>query len=156
MFSSFGSGFEQYDPVYFEDVEAKLRQFEWRIGSTILVYGSVARFGCGHDLDVIIVGTEEMWKEFKELVLEEVEEVGRLGAWIRQSVVHSMLGHAFTTLKDESLALIDVYIFPPDWEKRLDELQRAFPHEDPNFMMNICRDTKTLGQCSIEAARMSC
>jgi hypothetical protein len=58
-------------------------------------------------------------------------------------------------LDDNPTPLIDVYIFPPDWLKRLDELQAVFPHEDPNFMRNIAADVKTLGECAIQAARMS-
>jgi hypothetical protein len=151
MFSSFG--IEEGEVIHFESVQMTLRRLENELKSTILIYGSVARHGCGHDLDMIIVGTEEMWQEFKYRVLNHRSGWG--GAVTRHCIVHEMLGEPFDAIDDDGIILVGVYIFPPDWLKRLDELQAAFPHEDPNFMRNIATDVKTLGECAIQAARMS-
>lgn len=40
----------------------------------------------------------------------------------------------------EILEALDIFLFPPDWRERLDELQEALPHTDPDFMRNIARD----------------
>ena len=62
MFSSFGAMSFTGTLIYFDDVKDALRRFRRKIKSTILIYGSVARHGCGNDLDMIIVGTEEEWQ----------------------------------------------------------------------------------------------
>ena len=153
MFSSFGIALHGSELIYFESVEATLRRLEKELKSTILIYGSVARHGYGNDLDMIIVGTEEMWQEFKSKVLQSPSD--SRNAFTRHDVAHEMLERAFSALEDDGLYLVDVYIFPSDWAERLDELQAAFPHEDSNFMRNIAADVKTLGECAIQAARMS-
>lgn len=154
MFSSFGmSSFGDEPTVYFESVKETLFLLEQKLGLTILIYGSVARHGCGNDLDMIIVGTEEMWQDFRKKVLQKSPAWS--GAIYRGEVANKMVEDALDELEEECHLLIDVYIFPPDWLKRLDELQATFPHEDPGFMRNIAVDVKTLGECAIKAARMS-
>jgi predicted nucleotidyltransferase len=153
MFSSFGMTVQSDPLTYFEDVYDSLRQLERNLSATILIYGSVARHGCGNDLDLIIVGTEEMWQEFRQKVLDKLPSY--CGALIRHNAAYEVLGSAFGALEEEGIMLVDVYIFPPDWTKRLNELQSAFPHEDPHFMQNIATDVKTLGECAIQSARMS-
>lgn len=154
MFSSFGRMIWSDGLVYFEAAEQPLRRLEQSLGATVLVYGSVARHGCGNDLDIIILGTEEMWQEFKSGVLQKMSP-SWCGALTRHDVVQEMFEEAFGALEDAGIMMVDVYIFPSDWTKRLDELQAAFPHEDPLFMQNIAADVKTLDQCAIQSARMS-
>ena len=152
MFSSFGMVSHTGDLVYFESIGQALSRLEQKLGVTVIVYGSVARHGCGNDLDLIIVATETMWQKFKQKVLEN--SLGYCGAFTRHDVAYEMLGKPFEELEGNGLGMVDVYIFPPDWTNRLDELQASFPHEDPNFMRNIATDAKTLGECRIQAARM--
>ncbi len=153
MFSSFGAKHRSNGLTYFEEIDETLRWFEECLGFPVLIYGSIARHGCGNDVDMIIVGTEEMWLEFKSRVLQKSPSL--CGAFIRYEVVHEMLGEPFGELEEQCIMLVDVYIFPPDWATRLDELQAAFPHEDPLFMQSIAEDAKTLGQCAIEVAHRS-
>lgn len=149
MFSSFGAMSFTGTLIYFDDVKDALRRFRRKIKSTILIYGSVARHGCGNDLDMIIVGTEEEWQKFKKGVLQKPSS--RLGALTRYDVVYEILGDAFGVLEYEGIMMVDAYIFPPDWTERLEELQAVFPHEDPLFMQNVAADAKTLDQCAIWA-----
>ncbi len=37
-------------------------------------------------------------------------------------------------------AELDIFVFPLEWREYLDVLQKALPHEDPNFMKNIAKD----------------
>ena len=37
-------------------------------------------------------------------------------------------------------AKLDIFVFPPNWRDKLDQLQEDLPNKDPNFMQNIARD----------------
>lgn len=37
---------------------------------------------------------------------------------------------------------LDIFLFPKNWKDRLDELQHALPHSDPEFMKKLALDAK--------------
>lgn len=151
LFSSFGfrslrvESLSQITP--YKDVELLLLQLKRSLSKEIEIFGSMAREGCGHDLDIIIIGTEEEWQQFREKTLSYLEHMPA-GPIARGLSAWDVLGESFVTFDMFFAPLpVDVFIFPQDWRKRLEELQEVFPHEDPDFMRNIEADALTLLQC---------
>lgn len=121
---------------------------------SVVVFGSVARDNEGEDLDIILVCNEVIAEEFvyyvKSVLDEEEADPYTSAKHIRRNI-------ALTSFSCEELDSIlnkverfvsiydmDIFIFPPDWRNRLDELQNALPHSDPHFMHNIARDARVL------------
>lgn len=111
------------------------------------IFGSMAREGLGHDVDVILTVNDAVWENFKNEVNKALKIAPRRGAAIRYHVARELLGEGpysdlLYDLEYRMGVPIDVFVFPENWRERLDELQSAFPHEDPQFMRNIAKDAK--------------
>lgn len=113
----------------------------------VLVFGSIARDGKGRDIDLAIVTEDALADDFVEMTENALlYREGVYGAAaLRLRTASWALGPKFRgTLREVYREVghcdLDVFVFPHDWRDRLDELQNAFPHEDPNFMANIARD----------------
>ena len=110
------------------------------------LFGSIARDGDGHDIDLIVTVDEQSWKHFCELVLEE--HAGWIDttpsdwynepASLRLELAHEVLRYPYQL--NALRRPIDIFLFPEDWLSRLDELQAALPHHDPLFMTKIAAD----------------
>lgn len=120
----------------------------------VVVFGSVARENEGEDLDIILICDESIVEDFLyyvgDVLVDGEEDPYTKAKDIRRDV-------ALTLLADEKFDVIlgkverfvsaydmDIFIFPPNWRERLDELQNALPHSDPQFMRNIARDARGL------------
>ncbi|MEK7083434.1 MAG: hypothetical protein AAB972_04630 [Patescibacteria group bacterium] len=121
----------------------------------VLAFGSVARDGEGEDLDIILVCDEAVSYEFLFYVAsvldEEQDDFYTRASDIRRSIAVMSLSEegeldeiSYRVEPFVSIYDMDIFIFPPDWRERLDELQGAMPHSDPNFMYNIARDARAL------------
>ena len=131
------------------------------------LFGSVARDGQGHDLDLILVTDEVRGLDFlievaaklrrrpsdtESLTLHRIDIYNN--PWERMWIAQDVLGHNFNELLIEAEELIrhigaggliwhvvlDIFVFPSTWRERLNQLQKDIPHSDPNFMQNIARD----------------
>lgn len=160
-FSSGGWGKSSVDfsKVTFEEVGARFAYVLAEVPDIleIEVFGSMAREGEGHDLDLILIVTEPNWRSFESMVNfldlavangknEDLRLVSGPGRRFRamEYVLGSGLGEALSKLELDTGVPLDVYLFPSDWKSRLPELQRVFPHEDPKFMENIAKDVQSL------------
>lgn len=122
------------------------------------VFGSVARGQEGNDLDLILVCDEETSKLFTELVETEAKisrlpHTGRYHGYAltRSNIAELVLApdicdenNQFEAALAESEVGIDIFIFPPDWRNRLDELQGRMEHDDPKFMAKIAKDARRI------------
>jgi|SRR3989344_8246065 len=73
----------------------------------------------------------------KRLRLEAIEET--LEAYTDDSP------NNFLSLYHSAQALVghnalDLFLFPPDWRTKLEDMQKALPNRDPMFMQNVARD----------------
>ena len=123
----------------------------------LFLFGSVARDGFGEDLDLIIIASDETASRFREIIDircgDLPKSVRGLGAdlyimkrlrfdaadlalqWDIPDVIEM-----YEAATEADPVRLDVFVFPPDWKDRLEELQTAVPHKDPKFMENIARD----------------
>lgn len=120
----------------------------------VVAFGSVARENEGEDLDVILLCDGWLAYEFVDLVLSMKD--GTRYAYYemkdirRQAAVMLLSGNGELDGIFQKIAPfvhpydLDIFIFPLNWRKRLDELQGALPHSDPQFMHNIARDARGL------------
>ncbi len=122
------------------------------------VFGSVARDQEGRDLDLILVCDEETSQLFMEMVELEAEiaklpKIGRYHGYAltRSNIAEEILSDIVASdnnLFEEALAAsevgVDIFIFPPDWRNRLDELQGRMGHDDPKFMQKIAKDARRI------------
>ena len=121
------------------------------------VFGSVAREKEGRDLDIILVCNEDISQLFMEMVeceakMAKLPKIGRYQGYtltrsnIAQEILNS--GDNIDDLFEEALVTcevgIDIFIFPPDWRNRLDELQSRMKHDDPKFMQKIAKDARRI------------
>lgn len=124
----------------------------------VYLFGSVAREGSGHDLDLILIADEETAETFQMALLSFMSPMLFVAAFqstygkgifsrARLNIADLVLwdGGGFPTAIVEAVsralpAQLDLFIFPPNWRERLPQLQNAFPNKDPRFMENIARD----------------
>ena len=125
----------------------------------VLLFGSVARGGVGEDLDLILISDDRRARDFIELLkgwlglYPEVEFPAMTLLYgtvyaeseLRISAAAETLGENFHSLLQEARtkanwAKIDLFVFPRGWRDRLQVLQSALPHEDPDFMEKISRE----------------
>lgn len=122
------------------------------------VFGSVARGQEGNDLDLILICNEETSKLFMELVETEAK-ISRLPhtdryhgyALTRSNIAELILAPNICDKNNQFEAAlaacevgIDIFIFPPDWRNRLNELQDRMEHDDPKFMQKIAKDARRI------------
>lgn len=126
---------------------------------SVEIFGSVARGEAkpGSDIDLIVVPhyghIAETWavlvdnqgdgvsyssaasrnEVFRRLFAVDFDEHPFSYHWY---AARNMLGMPDAPLGDH----VDVFVFPPDWRTKLDELQRSLDHTDPMFMQNIAQD----------------
>lgn len=121
--------------------------------NAVVVFGSVARDNEGGDLDLILLCDEEIAQEFFSLVLlyqdRERYAYHDMKDIRRQAAVALLSGNELDSILRRMDNFVhpcdlDIFIFPPNWRERLDELQDALPHSDPYFMRNIARDARGL------------
>jgi predicted nucleotidyltransferase len=125
------------------------------------VFGSVARSQEGNDLDLILVCDEETSQLFMERVefeakLAKLPRIGRYHGYaltrsnIAEEILNPDIGSIDSDdhLFEEALAAcevgVDIFIFPPNWRNRLDELQGRMEHDDPKFMAKIAKDARRI------------
>lgn len=111
----------------------------------ILLFGSVSRGQQrpGSDIDLIFVVPEY----FYHLWLERVRVTYPTVCYKKgQNVKMTRLKAAAYALEVPHLAAgsgptkVDIFLFPLDWEDRLDELQQSGGHSDELFIQNVCTD----------------
>ena len=123
--------------------------------NAVLAFGSVARDSEGEDLDIILICDGEIVEDFLYYTQSTLDEFDEEDPYASAKDLRRDI--ALTSLADEKLDDIlnrierfvsiydmDIFIFPSDWRQRLDELQYALPHSDPNFMHNVARDARAL------------
>lgn len=80
------------------------------------------------------------------LRLDKAEEVlavsaqDRLALWELQYFRKTIGSKGFP--KDLLYMKVDLFLFPENWQERVDELQGTLPHKDPNFMQNLLREAR--------------
>lgn len=126
---------------------------------SVEIFGSVARGEAkpGSDIDLIVVPHySHIAATWATLVGHQCDGVSYASATPRNEVFRRIFDVDLDTppfayrweaargmlgLPDASLAArVDVFVFPPDWRNKLDELQLILSHTDPEFMQNIARD----------------
>lgn len=118
------------------------------------LFGSLAREGKGEDIDLILICDEDTSQIFMHLVeIEARHSILRNSAWYhnlaqnRSHIAENLLDPEgdgmFEEIWDENIP-VDIFIFPPDWRNRLEELQSRIPHDDPKFMENIAQDARPI------------
>lgn len=119
---------------------------------SVEVFGSISRLERGEfsDLDVILVVDSETASKWAEDVKKRLGYFGlafsnggfydsakdarlEIAAEILGTVPEAMYLPQYT--RD-----IDIFLFPPNWRDRLDELQVIGRHSDPEFMQNVALD----------------
>lgn len=122
------------------------------------LFGSFARGEetAESDVDMIIVVRIDIYYKWLACLNREHD-------WRSPGVyAHGMAGRNNTAceLLGISLAMsepyvkeVDVFLFPEDWQERLDELQSHLPHEDKNFMRNIAADAYEVASRQENSAR---
>ncbi len=134
--------------------------------SEVLLFGSVARNGFGRDIDLILIAdkgcgwdfmahAEQLFQDFGEREKEDASALQsptyrrKQGMYqnkrLRLMAAEAALPNEFLPLYLEAKARaypveLDIFVFPLEWREYLDVLQKALPHEDPNFMKNIAKD----------------
>lgn len=121
---------------------------------SVELFGSLARGeGDGNsDFDLVIVVdvlTADLWFSKVYDIVETPNNpfYGTRSAVARRWAAFKLLGvnsedlEIFTGVNPE---MLDIFLFPPYWKKRLEELQQLGWHEDPLFMWNIAHDARTL------------
>lgn len=116
------------------------------------LYGSIARDGAGHDIDLIVVTDNKLYQHFVSNVHELlVAPVMYTGAECRRRAIKRLFGckyrdamsrirHTLGHVED----LIDVFVMPIDWKHRIPEMQSALPHNDENFVRSIADDAQVI------------
>lgn len=120
----------------------------------VYCFGSVAKKGwSNNDIDLIVVVEEDVWKEFL-YVLENTDFRRPFSKNTCYGLAQTRLGitqNAMFFKREKELDLprdfsgrIDIFLFPPNWQNRLSELQGALPHKDQDLMRNIVQDAKRI------------
>jgi predicted nucleotidyltransferase len=133
----------------------------------IYLFGSVARNGSGHDIDIIVTVSDTLFQKWttsvkRKIVMitdgdPEIEDM-YFNAAIRFDAAAELLGLDFIDFcfeffdanglrgypVDYICVDIDLFLFPHDWKERLEELQTHLPHSDPKFMEKIAKDATLL------------
>lgn len=120
---------------------------------SVEVFGSIARGNGGEfsDLDVILVVDDETASKWTEDVKKRLGYFGMAfsnGGFYdsakdaRLEIAAEILGTVPEAMFESPwyVRTIDVFLFPPDWRDRLDELQIIGQHSDPTFMQNVALD----------------
>jgi|GEM_PF-2178821 len=132
-----------------EEVAMKLSRHP--LVAQVELFGSIARDGEGGDIDLILSVPEDIWNQFRNDMLTVIEleiEVPSFPGYFasssnRRNIAEWVLFYAAPDdLLDNWIPRqgVDAFLFPKDWKNRIDELQRALPHRDPNFMSNVAQD----------------
>lgn len=109
------------------------------LASSVFLFGSLARGNAnrGSDIDMIVIVDEEKAAEWlARIQCFEIEFYHQ--ARERLFAASQVLGQHW--LLSGWGPLLDIFLFPPNWLSKLDELQRAGRHSDPSFMRNIAQD----------------
>jgi hypothetical protein len=114
------------------------------------LFGSTARGQATKhsDLDIIICVDEAAFRRWLWFVGTDIaDDVYESMAYERRLAALGILGVGTTLFResvDWPINKIDIFLFPLDWQERLDELQKLGRHCDRNFMQNICNDAVRL------------
>lgn len=127
-----------------ETVAAHLHDLPNAMG--VYLFGSLARRGEGHDIDMIVVVPEEIFAAYIESLQLADGDIYFQGGGTRlvKACCHIHFDERLFQLLDGTK--IDLLLFPPDWQHRCHELQMAFNHRDPNFMANVAMDARGFDQ----------
>jgi predicted nucleotidyltransferase len=130
----------------------------------VFLFGSTARDGFGRDFDLIIISSEEVFREFVRMLgsFEEHRSAVNSSCQIYKYKMNRLRAarNALAKKYDRNYAQeltacpdsirkvfqvahpvhIDLFIFPEDWRDRLSFLQSTLPNKDPRFMENIVDD----------------
>ena len=129
------------------------RKFHENAGLSAEIFGSVARSGTGRDIDLIVIVDEGTFQAFVSDVRRrnegrnafDVYGKTRQRFFAADEATNGMIGDVvFSNLRGivRRHDNLDIFLFPENWRHRLDEIQRALPNRDPNFMKNIARDAR--------------
>ncbi len=118
----------------------------------VFLFGGTAREEIGNDFDLIITADQKIAGQFAWEIFR-ISDIGELPSSrdeqrTRLHLAEYYLGFAHHELSRnlqeinllETYHLLDIFIFPPDWQENLAELQGSFPFRDPLFMKNIAQD----------------
>ena len=131
----------------------------------VYLFGSVARDGVGHDIDIIATVSDKLFYKWTSSILTVIQSLDGaeddslyFNADLRMSCAADLLGidpEDFEFYFENvigvrgypisfSFVYTDIFLFPHNWKERLEELQNMLPHSDPEFMYKIAKDAKLL------------
>lgn len=136
------------------------------IFQNVYLFGSVARNGTGNDIDLIATVDEDLFAEWVEAIWAVIDfwsshkrdrstyfnrglrnymttELTGLPDLCDSVGFRNVLGMKGYPIKSRFVP-VDTFLFPHNWLDRLEELQKLFPHDDPDFMMKISKDAVLL------------
>lgn len=143
----------------------------------VYLFGGLARWGAGKDIDMVVVANHDMVYEFVSSLRELLKTwgVGYSGlAFHRTHTGLEMLGLAYDPDFNRVLGFgqtdgmstrdwidtmfylsprLDLFILPQDWQTN--RSLRELPMEDPNFFDNISRDARLFLRYRGQFAKMS-
>lgn len=118
------------------------------------LFGSVARYGCGKDLDLVLIVQESTAKRFSA---EARQRYGTpIGIFWRRGSALSRYEATLATLDCEFRSLLararriapgvkfDIFLYPSDWKERCEELSKEFSHKNPSFLFEIASYARTI------------
>lgn len=93
------------------------------------------------DIDLIAIVSEERFADWIDRIgTFEDENDGSYSMGKMRRLIASAMTLEATWLLRGNKNTVDIFLFPADWDTRLDELQELGNHKDPNFMINIMSD----------------
>lgn len=121
---------------------AKLAHYLFTNGRVraIYLFGSVAREGIGHDIDLVVVVSVGLADRYIEAT-DYDQPRSRLECITQAEQILDFDLHRVATIL-EGGELPDLILVPPRWRHRLEELQAKIFHPDPMFVFNIARDAR--------------
>ena len=112
--------------------------------NSIELFGSVAAYGCGEDLDLIITADVAAADEFAR----QLSHISPDACPYREDIKSVRLGIALSSLpgllecfvqagSEIEASMLDLFIFPVDWRERPDEVQASLKTWDRGFVSRI-------------------
>ena len=134
------------------DVLARQLSTDTRIASVEL-FGSVATHGEGQDIDLVITADEPAPSRFMTLMSQLSScaywygnEIKSRRLQIVEQSLPGLLKRVSSVRRDVDLTRIDMFLFPSDWKKRPQEIQRQLRTWDQNFVARVAASAVLLYQ----------
>lgn len=119
----------------------------------VQVFGSIARNGKGHDLDIVLIVDTLPYATFLTEMWQRCGVDGTLADDYYVDYQEERFQAAMAALSPKPAergwlelavqqlgAPIDLHLMPMNWQQHVDEVQQHLPHHDPEFVRNIARD----------------